>query len=196
MTVSALVCLANGSEETEAVTVIDLLVWGGIDVTTAAVNNGEGLEVRCSRGVRLLADRPLSAVLDQMFDVIVLPGGAKGAEGFRDDPHLVATVRRMKNQGKLVAAICAAPALVLQYHQLFPSVAMTGFPALKERIPPTVWRDQRWVYVRENNLLTSQGPGTAMDFSLKIIAILLGHAKAAEVAAQLVLPAGVDNYAN
>lgn len=196
MTVSALVCLANGSEETEAVTVIDLLVRGGIEVTTAAVNNGEGLEVRCSRGVRLLADTPLSAVLDRLFDVIVLPGGAKGAEGFRDDPQLVATVRRIKSQGKLVAAICAAPALVLQHHKLFPSVAMTGFPALKDRIPPTEWRDKRWVYVKENNLLTSQGPGTAMDFSLKIIDILLGRAKAAEVAEQLVLPSGVDNYAD
>ncbi len=194
MAVSALVCLANGSEETEAVTVIDLLVRGGIEVTTAAVNNADEREVRCSRGVRLLADTPLSAVRDRQFDVIVLPGGAKGAEGFRDDPQLVAAVRRMKNQGKLVAAICAAPALVLQHHQLFPSVAMTGFPALKDRIPPKEWRDQRWVYVKEDNLLTSQGPGTAMDFALKIIDILLGNAKAAEVAAQLVLPAGIDNY--
>jgi len=192
MTVSALVCLANGSEETEAVTVIDLLVRGGMKVTTAAVNSDDKLVVLCSRGVRLLADSPLSVVADQPFDVIVLPGGAKGAEGFRDDPQLVDTVRRMKNQGKLVAAICAAPAIVLQHHQLFPSVAMTGFPALKASIPSKEWREQRWVYVKENNLLTSQGPGTAMDFALKIIDILLGSAKAAEVAAQLVLPAGSD----
>lgn len=194
MTVSALVCLANGSEETEAVTVIDLLVRGGIKVTTAAVNNGGSLEVNCSRGVHLLADTTLSALADTPFDVIVLPGGAKGAEGFRDDAQLVAAIRRMKNQGRLVAAICAAPAIVLQHHRLFPAVAMTGFPALRDRIPPEQWRDRRCVYVPESHLLTSQGPGTALDFALKIVEILQGAAKAAEVASQLVLPAGIDGY--
>lgn len=194
MTVSALICLANGSEETEAVTVIDLLVRAGIAVTAAAVTRDVSLEVRCSRGVRLLADTHLSEVADQPFDVLVLPGGAQGAEAFRDDPRLVAAVRRMQNRGKLVAAICAAPAIVLQHHRLFPAVPMTGFPALKDRIPPADWRDARWVYEQDSNLLTSQGPGTAMDFALKIIDLLLGKAKAAEVAAQLVLPAGIDDY--
>ncbi len=101
--------------------------------------------------------------------MIVLPGGIKGAECFRDSPLLVATVRQTHNEGRLVAAICAAPALVLEHHQLFPVGNMTGFPSLKDKIAPNKWMDQRVVYDRRVNLVTSQGPGTSIDFALKIV---------------------------
>ncbi len=194
MNVSALILLANGSEEIEAVTVMDLLVRAGFNVTSASIDSMGALEVKCSRGVRLLADMPLSAVADRSFDVIILPGGLTGAEGLRDSPRLIDLLRRQRLDGKLVAAICAAPSVVLQYHDLYPGAAMTGFPGLQDRIPPQAWRAQRVVYDRQANLLTSQGPGTAMEFSLEIIAHLAGQAKAADVAAQLVLPAGVNDY--
>jgi len=137
---------------------------------------------------------PLSALVDRSFEVIVLPGGLKGAEGLRDCPLLVDLLRRQRLNGKLVAAICAAPAVVLQYHNLYPGAAMTGFPGLKDRIPSQVWREQRVVYDPQANLLTSQGPATAMEFALAIIARLAGQAQAADVAAQLVLPAGINDY--
>ncbi|VFT75550.1 DJ-1 family protein [Klebsiella aerogenes] len=86
MSASALICLAPGSEETEAVTTIDLLVRGGVKVTTASVASDGGLTIVCSRGVKLLADAPLVEVADGDFDIIVLPGGIKGAECFRDSP--------------------------------------------------------------------------------------------------------------
>ncbi|AHK20154.1 protein deglycase YajL [Yersinia similis] len=194
MNVSALVCLAPGSEETEAVTTIDILVRAGINVTTASVAGDGALEIICSRGVRLLADTRLVDVADQKFDVIVLPGGIKGAECFRDSPLLVATVRQTHNEGRLVAAICAAPALVLEHHQLFPVGNMTGFPSLKDKIAPNKWMDQRVVYDRRVNLVTSQGPGTSIDFALKIVFLLLGREKAEEIAWQLVLPPGIYNY--
>ncbi|MFA3759946.1 protein deglycase YajL [Yersinia sp. 2466 StPb PI] len=194
MSVSALVCLAPGSEETEAVTTIDVLVRAGIEVTTASVASDGALEIVCSRGVRLLADTRLVDVADQKFDVVVLPGGIKGAECFRDSPLLVATVRQTHNEGRLVAAICAAPALVLEHHNLFPVGNMTGFPALKDKIDATKWMDQRVVYDRRVNLVTSQGPGTSLDFALKIVFLLLGREKAEEIAWQLVLPPGIYNY--
>ncbi|CNF04423.1 protein deglycase YajL [Yersinia mollaretii] len=194
MSVSALVCLAPGSEETEAVTTIDILVRAGIEVTTASVASDGSLEIVCSRGVRLLADTRLVDVADQKFDVVVLPGGIKGAECFRDSPLLVATVRQTHNEGRLVAAICAAPALVLEHHNLFPVGNMTGFPALKDKIKATKWMDQRVVYDRRVNLVTSQGPGTSIDFALKIVFLLLGREKAEEIAWQLVLPPGIYNY--
>ncbi|CNH14789.1 protein deglycase YajL [Yersinia pekkanenii] len=194
MNVSALVCLAPGSEETEAVTTIDILVRAGITVTTASVAGDGALEIVCSRGVRLLADTRLVEVADQTFDVVVLPGGVKGAECFRDSPLLVATVRQTHNEGRLVAAICAAPALVLEHHNLFPIGNMTGFPALKDKIDATKWMDQRVVYDRRVNLVTSQGPGTSIDFALKIVFLLLGREKAEEIAWQLVLPPGIYNY--
>lgn len=194
MSVSALVCLAPGSEETEAVTTIDVLVRAGIEVTTASVASDGALEIVCSRGVRLLADTRLVDVADHKFDVVVLPGGIKGAECFRDSPLLVATVRQTHNEGRLVAAICAAPALVLEHHNLFPVGNMTGFPALKDKIDATKWMDQRVVYDRRVNLVTSQGPGTSIDFALKIVFLLLGREKAEEIAWQLVLPPGIYNY--
>ncbi|WP_145599942.1 protein deglycase YajL [Yersinia frederiksenii] len=194
MSVSALVCLAPGSEETEAVTTIDILVRAGIQVTTASVASDGALEIVCSRGVRLLADARLVDVADEKFDVVVLPGGIKGAECFRDSPLLVATVQQTHNEGRLVAAICAAPALVLEHHNLFPEGNMTGFPALKDKIAATKWMDQRVVYDRRVNLVTSQGPGTSIDFALKIVFLLLGREKAEEIAWQLVLPPGIYNY--
>lgn len=194
MSVSVLVCLAPGSEEIEAVTAIDLLVRAGVKVTTASVAGDGNLEILCSRGVRIMADVTLVDVADNPFDAIVLPGGIKGAECFRDSPLLVETVRQTHFAGKIVAAICAAPALVLEYHDLFPVANMTGFPTLKEKISPSKWSDRRVMHDPRVNLLTSQGPGSAMEFTLKLIELLLGRAKAAEVAAQLVMSPGIYNF--
>lgn len=194
MTASVLLCLAPGSEETEAITTFDLLVRAGVAVTVASVASDGALAITCSRGAKLVADAPLVAVADNLFDAVVLPGGIKGAECFRDSPLLVECLRQKHREGKIVAAMCAAPALVLEHHQLFPVGNMTGFPTLKEKIAPEKWMDKRVVFDPRVNLLTSQGPGTSMDFALKLIDLLVGKAKAAEVAAQLVLPPGIYNY--
>ena len=193
MSASALICLAPGSEETEAVTTIDLMVRGGIEVTVASVASvaSDGsLAVTCSRGVKLLADAPLV----QVADIIVLPGGLKGAECFRDSPLLVETVRQFHLSGRIVAAICAAAGTVLVPHDIFPIGNMTGYPGLKQTIPEDQWVDKRVVWDPRVNLLTSQGPGTAIDFGLKIIDLLVGREKAYEVASSLVMPAGIYNY--
>lgn len=194
MSVSVLVCLAPGSEETEAVTTIDLLVRAGIRVTIASVAGDGSLEIRCSRGVRLLADAPLVRVADDEFAALVLPGGIAGAECFRDSPLLIEKIRQTHLQGGIIAAICAAPALVLEHHQLFPVANMTGYPGLKDKIAADKWMDKRTVFDARINLLTSQGPGTSMDFALKLIDLLVGREKAAEVAAQLILPPGIYDY--
>lgn len=191
---SVLVCLAPGSEEIEAVTTIDLLVRAGIRVTTASVANDGNLTILCSRGVKLVTDTTLIAIADQPFDAIVLPGGLGGAEYFRDTPLLVEKVRQIHLDGKIVAAICAVPALVLQAHKLFPVGNMTGYPTSKNKIPANQWVDKRVCYDERVNLLTSQGPATAIDFALKLIDLLLGQEKAAEIAAELVLPPGIYNY--
>ncbi|MFT4464162.1 MAG: protein deglycase YajL [Sodalis sp. (in: enterobacteria)] len=183
-----LLCLADGSEETEAVTTFDLLV------RAASVNGDGGLAITGSLGVRLLADAPLAALADEPYDAMVLPGGMQSAECFQCSPLLVECVRRTHLDGKLVAAICAAPALVLQHHQLFSQANMTDFPALKDRIPAERWVEQRVVYDARYRLLSSQGPGTAIDFALKIIELPGGRPLAAEVAAQLVLHQGIDSY--
>ncbi len=164
----------------EAVTTIDLLVRGGIHVTTASVASDGNLTIVCSRGVKLLADAPLVEVADGDYDIIVLPGGIKGAECFRDSPLLVETVKQFHRSGRIVAAICAAAATVLVPHDIFPIGNMTGFPALKDKIPAEQWLDKRVVWDARVKLLTSQGPGTAIDFGLKIIDLLAGREKAHE----------------
>ncbi|KAA5973423.1 MULTISPECIES: protein deglycase YajL [unclassified Pantoea] len=191
---SVLVCLAHGSEETEAVTTIDLLVRAGLNVVTASVESDGSREIVCSRGVRLLADAPLVEVADNDFSAIVLPGGLKGAETFRDSPLLVETVRQFHLSDKIVAAICAAAGTVLVPHDLFPVGNMTGFPGLKETIPAEKWMERRVVWDPRVKLLTSQAPGTAMDFALKLIDLLVGKEMARDVAAQLVLAPGIYDY--
>ncbi|WP_267372051.1 MULTISPECIES: protein deglycase YajL [unclassified Pantoea] len=191
---SVLVCLAHGSEETEAVTTIDLLVRAGLNVVTASVESNGSREIVCSRGVRLLADAPLVEVADNDFAAIVLPGGLKGAETFRDSPLLVETVRQFHLSDKIVAAICAAAGTVLVPHDLFPVGNMTGFPGLKETIPAEKWMERRVVWDPRVKLLTSQAPGTAMDFALKLIDLLVGKEMARDVAAQLVLAPGIYDY--
>ncbi|WP_337024545.1 MULTISPECIES: protein deglycase YajL [unclassified Pantoea] len=193
-TASVLVCLAHGSEEIEAVTTIDLLVRAGLSVTTASVESDGTREIVCSRGVRLLADAPLVEVADNDYDAVVLPGGLKGAETFSDSPLLVETVRQFHLAGKIVAAICAAPGTVLIPHDLFPVGNMTGFPGLRDTIPDKHWMDRRVVWDPRVNLLSSQGPGTSIDFALKLIDLLVDKEKAREVASQLVLAAGIYNY--
>ena len=183
-----------GSEETEAVTTIDIMVRGGIQVTTASVASDGNLAITCSRGVKLLADAPLVQVADGDYDIIVLPGGLKGAEYFRDSTLLVETVRQFHLSGRIVAAICAAAGTVLVPHNIFPIGNMTGFPGLKETIPEEQWVDKRVVWDPRVNLLTSQGPGTAIDFGLKIVDLLVGREKAYEVASTLVMAAGIYNY--
>lgn len=194
MSVSALVCLAPGSEETEAVTTIDLLVRAGIRVVSASAAPDGNREIVCSRGVRLLADTTMVQVADEPFDALILPGGLAGAECLRDSDLVIEKIRQMHLEGRLIAAICAAPALILQHHNLFPIANMTGYPGMKSQIPAEKWMDKRAYYDERVRLLTSQGPGTSIDFALKIIDILLGREKAAAVAAQLVTAAGIHDY--
>ena len=194
MNARALLCLAPGAEETEVVTTIDLLVRGGIPVTVASVASDGALTITCSRGVKLVADAPLVEVADGEYEIIILPGGIKGAECLRDSPLLIETVRQFHLSGRIVAAICAAAGTVLVPHDLFPVGNMTGFPELKETIPEDQWQDKRVVWDQRVNLLTSQGPGTAIDFALKIIDLLVSRQKAHAVAGQLVLAAGIYSF--
>ncbi|MBI0154636.1 DJ-1 family glyoxalase III [Gilliamella sp. W8128] len=190
MTKQALVFLSNGCEETEAVTTIDLLTRAGINVTYASIT--EDRLVECSRGVTILAQKVFSEVSNVDFDVIILPGGLKGAENFRDSPQLIKKLKQSHQAGNLIAAICASPAMVLQHHNLFPDAYMTGYPETRDAFKH--WKSDRVYFDAQNRVITSQGPGTSIDFALKIIEILLDKKAAAQVAAQLVLPQGIASY--
>jgi len=179
-----LVPLAPGCEELEAVTIIDLLRRAGVEVITAGLDDGL---VRCSRGTVLMPDTTLDAVLDQSFDMIVLPGGLPGADHLNDDPRIQRLLRDMAEQGRFTAAICAAPK-VLASAGLLDGREATAYPGvLVAAEQPSIQVLDRPV-VRDGQVITSRGPGTAMDFALELIDALEGRAKREEVEQALVRP--------
>ncbi|ELC0659326.1 DJ-1/PfpI family protein [Vibrio fluvialis] len=186
MTKRILVPIAPGTEEMEAVTIIDILVRAGYQVVVASADFDGKLTMTASRGVTLTAECKLVDVADDELDAVVLAGGVGGAENFRDSTLLVEIIKQQKYDGRLVAAICASPAVVLQHHDLFPGALMTCHPNFQDRIPQDLWRNRRVTFDVNNNLLTSQGPGTALEFAVEIIVQLSGKELAREVALPLV----------
>ena len=176
---SVLIPLAQGCEEIEAVTVIDILRRAGIEVVSAGL---DAQPVRASRGVMLQPDTTLDAALGRDYDMIVLPGGQPGTNNLRADARIVDLVRRMAQQGKYVAAICAAPS-VLAAAGLLDGKRATSFPGTLDAFPQV--QLQHAAVVEDGRLITSRGPGTAMDFALLLVEQLLGRAKRMEVEAGL-----------
>lgn len=170
-----LVPLAQGCEEIEAVTVIDILRRAGITVVSAGLDNQP---VRASRGVVLVPDTTLDAVLSDSFDMIVLPGGQPGTDNLMADKRIIALLQKMAKQGKHVAAICAAPS-VLASAGLLDGKKATSFPTCLDDFPKV--NVQTSAVVEDGNIVTSRGPGTAMDFALTLVERLTGKTKRREV---------------
>lgn len=186
MTKKVLVPIAPGTEEMEAITVIDMMVRAGYETVVASADFAGELTMKASRGVTLTADCKLVDIADDEFDAIILPGGVGGSEVFRDSTLLVEIVRQQMYEGKLVAAICAAPALVLAHHKLYPNAMMTCHPNFESHIAKEKWRTKRVTYDINHNLLTSQGPGTALEFAMEIIINLSGKKHAWTVAEPMI----------
>jgi 4-methyl-5(b-hydroxyethyl)-thiazole monophosphate biosynthesis len=176
---TVLVPLAQGCEELEAVTLIDLFRRASITVTVAGLEAGP---VTASRGVVLIPETTLDAVLDQDFDLVVLPGGLGGAQRLEADRRIAALLRRMTEQGLYVAAICAAPK-VLASAGLLRNRQATAYPGILDG--QTDIRLSSAAVVRDGTFITSRGPGTAMDFALTLIELLCGRAKRDEVESAL-----------
>lgn len=173
----ALVPIANGTEEIEAVCVIDTLRRAGIGVDVASVE--EGAEVTASRGIRLVADMLIGAAVAP-YDVIALPGGMPGAERLAASDVLTGLLREQVASGRLVGAICAAPAVVLLPLGLLDGREATCHPAFFSRLDPKRALAARVVH--DGMLVTSRGPGTAIEFALKLVELVCGAAKVREVA--------------
>ncbi|WP_375321967.1 DJ-1 family glyoxalase III [Aliivibrio logei] len=186
MTTKILVCLAPGTEELEAITVIDILERAKFDVTIASTAFDGALTMKAAQRVTLTADVKLVDVADEEFDCIVLPGGLKGAENFRDSTLLIEMLKQQKYDEKWVAAICAAPAVVLQHHNLYPNARMTCYPSFMNTIPKDNLRIKRVFTDVLNHLITSQGPGSALEFAMEIVTLLGSKEITAKLAADLV----------
>lgn len=175
-----LVPLAQGCEEIEAVTIIDILRRAGIEVISAGL---DAHPVRASRGTVLVPDTTLDAALKQEFDMVVLPGGQPGTNNLKADARIIGLLQHMAQQGKHVAAICAAPS-VLASAGLLDGKRATSFPGSLHGFAKV--QLQTTAVVEDGKLITSRGPGTAMDFALTLVERLAGKAKREEVEAGLV----------
>ena len=177
---TVLVPLANGSEELEAVTVLDILRRGGIEAVSASF---DGQAIRGSRGTMLIPDTSLDEALKRRFDMVVLPGGQPGTNNLKADARIIKLVQDMAAKDYYVAAVCAAPS-VLATAGLLDGKHATSFPGSLDAFPK-VLRQPKAV-VEDGKLITSRGPGTAMDFALTLVERLVGKTKRDEVEAGLV----------
>lgn len=178
----ALVPLAQGCEELEAITITDLLVRAGINVTTCSLDTQP---VKASRGATLIADTTIDAVMNQTFDIIVLPGGLPGADNLRDNQQLLQLITKQADEDRYLAAICAAPKVLAKAGVLDGKTA-TSFPGVLENLENSHITVSDKAIEIDNKVITSRGPGTAMDFALSLIELLEGKEKRDEVNQQLV----------
>jgi protein DJ-1 len=183
----ALVLLAPGSEEMEAVISIDVLRRGGIDVTVAGLDGAD--PIRCSRGVVVTPDVALDDV-DGVFDVLVLPGGAEGAKRLAESERVGKLLREHELGGRMVAAICAAP-IALEAHGVFEGRKLTSHPSVRPALEE--WGEYSEHPVEaDGNLITSRGPGTAFPFALRIVGALTNARRMVEVRAPMMFPVQVS----
>ena len=165
-----LVPLAQGCEELEAVTVIDLLRRAGINVVTAGLDHRP---VSASRGTVLVPDTTLDEALKQDYDMVVLPGGQPGTDHLDNDERIHTLLKKMARNKKFTAAICAAPK-VLARAGILAGKRATGFPGVLEGMALSNVTLLQDAVVQDGTVITSRGPGTAMDFALTLIENLAG----------------------
>lgn len=180
----ALVAIAEGFEEIEAVTPIDVLRRAGVEVLTAGLG---GRRITGSHGIAIECDTTVAEAPAQV-DVVVLPGGMPGAANLGKSVELRALVQRVADAGKHVAAICAAPALTLGPWGLLDGRRATCYPAFASKLGARVTAVTDRVVV-DGKVVTSRGPGTALEFSLALVEQLVGKAKADELRAGMLVGA-------
>ncbi len=177
-----LVPIAQGSEELEAVTIIDLLRRAEIEVVVAGLEPGP---VTMSRKTVIVPDTTLDEALRQEFDMIVLPGGLPGADNLNADSRVRRLLQTMAESGKFVGAVCAAP-YVLANAGVLKGKRATAYPGFLEKLNLSDTTLTGAAVERDGKVITSRGPGTSMDFALTIIDALCGAKIRDEVETRLV----------
>ena len=164
-----LVPIAHGSESLETVTLVNVLRRASIPVTLASIETET--VVNATRDIRLVADAAFADIASDDFDAIILPGGEKGAERLAQHRPLIEKLSAQRIAHRWYGAVCAAPALTLSPHGLLDGKQATCHPSFRERLLHFV--DQRVVV--DGHCMTSQGPGTTMEFALAWVEKLVGE---------------------
>lgn len=176
-----LVPLAKGFEDIEAVTVVDVLRRGGVEVVTASIS--DSVEVESAHGIVVKADALFRDVSGDEYDAIVLPGGGEGTENLRHCEPLIVRLRRQNEERRLICAICAAPVVLVEAGVAEEGRHMTCYPSMMLEL------DRSYVnvpVVADGNLITGQAPGSAMLFALVILQTLVGEAKTRKISRGMV----------
>ncbi len=176
-----LVPLAKGFEDIEAVTVVDVLRRGGVEVVTASIS--DSVEVESAHGIAVKADALFRDVSGDEYDAIVLPGGGEGTENLRHCEPLIVRLRRQNEERRLICAICAAPVVLVEAGVAEEGRHMTCYPSMMLEL------DRSYVnvpVVADGNLITGQAPGSAMLFALVILQTLVGEAKTRKISRGMV----------
>jgi 4-methyl-5(b-hydroxyethyl)-thiazole monophosphate biosynthesis len=183
---SVLVPLAPGFEEIEAVTIVDVLRRAGVHVVTASLG---ARDVGGAHDMSVRADVTLDAARSsgERFDAVVLPGGMPGATNLRDDPRVIALLRDVVEKGGTAAAICAAP-IALEAAGLLKGRRATCYPSFRDQLVSASARLDAHV-VEDGHIVTSAGPGTAIEFALALVARLAGREAADKVRAGMLVHA-------
>jgi 4-methyl-5(b-hydroxyethyl)-thiazole monophosphate biosynthesis len=180
---NVLVPVADGTEELEAVAIIDILRRAGAAVTVASVSGRR--QITASRGVVIIADSLIEDCLEKNFHLVVLPGGIPGAEHLRDSEVLIRILKHQRERDGLYGAICASPAVVLEHHGLLAGHQATCHPGFVDQLPADKRMNDR--VVADGNCLTSRGAGTAVEFALALVERLFDNNKRGAVAASLAI---------
>jgi len=197
MSKTVLVPISNGSEELEAVTIIDVLRRAGAEVRVASVAPCDGMQICASRGTNIVADCRIADCVNcteqVLWDLIAVPGGLPGAEHLAASEELDQLLRSQVATGRLYAAICAAPHQVLATKGLLADKVATCHPMYHQQLQAKEVNSESRVVV-DGNCITSQGPGTALDFALELVEQLFGLVKREEIAAPMVLTTTATAY--
>ncbi len=177
-----LVPVAQGIEEMEAITIIDVLRRAGALVIVASVDD---ITIKASQGTEFKADKLIQDCVDADFDLIALPGGIPGAQNLRDSKELETLLKKQAQSKKYYAAICASPAVVLHHHGLVTPGKVTCHPGFVDQIDNGNVVEAKVVV--DENCITSRGGGTALDFALTLVELLYSKDKVKEVAQGLAL---------
>jgi len=181
--IKVLVPIADGSEEMEAVIIVDTFRRAGWEVDFVGINEGE---IVASRGVKIVPDKAWNAIDSDVYDIIALPGGNGGTENLMNDDRVLEALRKHHAKGRLTAAVCAGP-LVLQRAGIIDDTRVTCHPAAASKLTRAVLVEESVVVA--DNVVTSRGPGTTFSFALTIIALAEGRVKAEEIADGMMLNA-------
>lgn len=178
----ALVPIANGSEEMEAVIIIDTLRRAEWKVTVVGLEEGA---VEASRGVKFVPDTTWDEIDPNEYDALILPGGFGGTMAFSEHLGILKALQEFDKKGKWIGSICAA-ALALQAAGILRGKKFTCYPGVVDKLPEGLEYRGEHVVV-DGHLITSQGPGTAFDFALKFIEECTSPSAAASVRRGLLL---------